>query len=284
MPTTASENRLPLPNDPKTAVAHVSVTWDPAASTRGAGGAWRRIASRLRSNWWAPVDAVVAALSMLLAHGSRRSSRATRWAPSRCGRPHLRRLLRAPGLHRRPLRLGRAGPQPDDPGAARRCSARWWPPASPSASSTSSIYRPIGRWVVALAVALTVPLVLGPHVYVLVQLQRRRRRVLVHGGRSPLTDRMVEAFENERRALCQVVGRWTPDDAHRRNGDDLVDLARSPRRGRDRAAHLAEQRPGRRSCPRCAACPSAAACGRRPTSTRTCSARCPSRTVRRSGC
>ena len=94
-------------------------------------------------------------------------------------------------------------------------------------------YRPIGRWVVAGAVALTVPLVLGPHIYVLGQLQRRRRRVVFIGG-SPLTDRMVQAFAEADRPLCQVVGRWSPDDAHPGNGDDLVELARS--RGVDEIA------------------------------------------------
>jgi exopolysaccharide biosynthesis polyprenyl glycosylphosphotransferase len=87
-------------------------------------------------------------------------------------------------------------------------------------------YRPVGRWVVALVVALTVPLVLGPHVLVLVTLQHRRRRVLFI-GRSPLVDRMVEAFAHASHPLCQVVGRWTPDDAHPGNGDDLVEMARA---------------------------------------------------------
>src|SRR6185295_246638 len=87
-------------------------------------------------------------------------------------------------------------------------------------------YRPVGRWVVGLTVALTLPLVLGPHIFMLGKLQHRRRRVLFI-GRSPLTDRMVEAFERAARPLCQVVGRWTPDDAHPENGDDLVDLVRS---------------------------------------------------------
>jgi exopolysaccharide biosynthesis polyprenyl glycosylphosphotransferase len=75
-------------------------------------------------------------------------------------------------------------------------------------------------------VALTAPLVLGPHIAVLVQLQRRRHRVLF-AGHSPLTDRMVEAFDHAPRPLCEVVARWTPDDAHPDNGDDLVELARS---------------------------------------------------------
>ena len=46
-------------------------------------------------------------------------------------------------------------------------------------------------------------------------------------GGSPLTDRMVQAFARTSRPLCEVVGRWTPDEAHRGNGDELVELARS---------------------------------------------------------
>ena len=88
-------------------------------------------------------------------------------------------------------------------------------------------YRPVGRWVVALAVALTVPLVLGPHFYVLVKLQHRRRRVLFV-GRSPLTDRMVRGL---RARLPPALPGGGTLDAGRccspGNGDDLVELARS---------------------------------------------------------
>lgn len=210
-------------------VAAEPVPWERRSAPRDPALVSRALlhaASRLRASRWWPIDATMAASCMVLAH---------RLSPVFHGDPLGAEPLRAAFVYASSfvLMAYTVGLYDWDVLARSRLTMvlRGLVCAVVAAVVTLVVfyavyYRPIGRWVVGFAVALTVPLVLAPHVYVLVQLQRRRRRVLFI-GRSPLTDRMMRAFENEYRALCQVVGRWTPDDAHPGNGDDLVELARS---------------------------------------------------------
>jgi exopolysaccharide biosynthesis polyprenyl glycosylphosphotransferase len=189
------------------------------------GRAFYHAASKLRTSWW-PIDATAAAACMLLAH----------WlSPAFTGDPLGAEPLRAAMIYASSFVLlaYTLGLYDWDVLARSRMTLVLHGLLCAAVAAGITVvgfylvyYRPVGRWVVVLAVALTVPLVLGPHFYVLVKLQHRRRRVLFV-GKSPLTDRMVEAFERASRPLCQVVGRWTPDDAHPGNGDDLVELARS---------------------------------------------------------
>jgi exopolysaccharide biosynthesis polyprenyl glycosylphosphotransferase len=228
-----SEGPLSLPKDRaplSSSVAAEPVPWDRrAAALRDpqlVGRALYHAASKLRSSRWWPFDAAAAAACMLLAH---------RLSPVFTGDPLGGVPLRAAIIFASSFVLlaYTVGLYDWDVLARSRMTLvlRGLLCAAVAAGVTVVVfylvyYRPIGRWVVALAVALTVPLVLGPHVYLLGKLQHRRRRVLFVGS-SALTDRMVEAFESASRPLCQVVGHWTPDDAHPANGDDLVDLARS---------------------------------------------------------
>jgi exopolysaccharide biosynthesis polyprenyl glycosylphosphotransferase len=227
-----SDGPLTLPPDRARlsgGVAAEPVPWDRRAGPRDpalVGRALYHAASKLRASRWWPIDATAAAASMLLAHGL---------SPVFTGDPLGAEPIRAAFIYAASFVLlaYTVGLYDWDVLARSRMTLvlRGLLCAVVAAGVTLVAfylvyYQPIGRWVLGLAVALTVPLVLGPHVFVLVQLQRRRRRVLFI-GKSPLTDRMVRAFENEHHALCQVVGHWTPDDAHPGNGDDLVDLARS---------------------------------------------------------
>ena len=227
-----SDAPLSLPEDRMRvsgSVAAEPVPWDRRAAARDPelmGRAFYHAASKLRTGRWWPIDATAAAACMLLAHAC---------SPVFVGDPLGAEPLRASFIYASSFVLlaYTVGLYDWDVLARSRMTLvlRGLLCAVVAAGVTVVgfyfvYYRPVGRWVVALAVALTVALVLGPHLLVLVRLQDRRRRVLFV-GRSPLTDRMVEAFERATRPLCEVVGRWTPDDAHPANGDDLVELARS---------------------------------------------------------
>jgi exopolysaccharide biosynthesis polyprenyl glycosylphosphotransferase len=227
-----SEAPLSLPPDRARmsgAVAAEPVPWDRRASPRdGAllGRALYHAASKLRTSRWWPIDAVAAGACMLLAH---------HLSPVFTGDPMGAEPLRAAFIYASSFVLlaYTVGLYDWDVLARSRMTLvlRGLLCAVVAAGVTVVAfyvvyYRPIGRWVLGGAVALTLPLVLGPHVAVLVQLQRRRHHVLFV-GRSPLTDRMTEAFERASRPLCQVVGRWTPHDENPANGDDLVELVRS---------------------------------------------------------
>lgn len=227
-----SEAPLSLPEERARlsgSVAAEPVPWDRRTAQRDPalmGRALYHAASTLRTSRWWPIDATAAAACMLLAH----------WlSPAFTGDPLGTEPLRAAFIYASSFVLlaYTLGLYDWDVLARSRMTLvlRGLLCAVVSAGITVVgfylfYYRPVGRWVVGLAVALTVPLVLGPHVFMLVKLQHRGRRVLFV-GRSPLIDRMVAAFERAAQPLCQVVGRWTPDDAHPGNGDDLVELARS---------------------------------------------------------
>ena len=227
-----SEGPLSLPKDRAPlsgSMAAEPVPWDRRGAPRDpelVGRALYHAASKLRTSRWWPIDATAAAACVVLAHAL---------SPVFKGDPLGADPLRAAVIYASSFVLlaYTVGLYDWDVLARSRMTLvlRGLLCAAVAAGVTVVAfylvyYRPIGRWVVALAVALTVPLVLGPHIYVLGKLQHRRRRVLFVGS-SSLTDRMVEAFERAARPLCQVVGHWTPDDAHPENGDDLVELARS---------------------------------------------------------
>ena len=227
-----SEGPLILPEERarlSSSAAVEPVPWDRRAGTGDSalmGRALYHAASKLRTGLWWPIDATAAAACMLLAH---------RFSPVFTGDALGAEPLRAAAIYASSFVLlaYTVGLYDWDVLARSRMTLvlRGLLCAAVAAGITVVgfylvYYRPVGRWVVGLTVALTLPLVLGPHIFMLGKLQHRRRRVLFI-GRSPLTDRMVEAFERAARPLCQVVGRWTPDDAHPENGDDLVDLVRS---------------------------------------------------------
>ena len=201
--TTTTENRLPLPNE---------TTWDPSAQTRGAGGAWRRTASRLRSKGWAPVDALVAALSMLLAH---------RLSPAFTGDPLGTEVFRAALIHGGAFMLVAytVGLYDWDVLARSRTTLvlRAVLSASVSAVVTLAVvylafYRPIGRWVLLGTIALSAPLVAVPHLVNWSLLRRRPRRVLLV-GEGALTARLTSGLLATERSLYEVVGRWPADGA-----------------------------------------------------------------------
>ena len=210
-------------------VAAEPVPWDRRATPRDPtlmGRALVHAASKLRTSRWWPIDATAAAVCVVLAHAL---------SPVFLGNPLGPEPLRAAFIYAASFVLVAyaVGLYDWDVLARSRMTLvlRGLLCAVVAAGATVVIfyvvyYRPIGRWVVGVTVALTVPLVLGPHIYVLGQLQRRRRRVVFIGS-SPLTDRMIQAFADAHHPLCQVVGRWSPDDAHPGNGDDLVEMARS---------------------------------------------------------
>jgi exopolysaccharide biosynthesis polyprenyl glycosylphosphotransferase len=224
-PLSLSEERPPLSGS----VAAEPVPWDrrtPPGDPALLSRAFYHAASKLRTGLWWPIDATAAAACMLLAH---------RFSPVFTGDALGAEPLRAAAIYASSFVLlaYTVGLYDWDVLARSRMTLvlRGLLCAAVAAGITVVgfylvYYRPVGRWVVGLTVALTLPLVLGPHIFMLAKLQHRRRRVLFI-GRSPLTDRMMEAFERASRPLCQVVGRWTPDDAHPENGDDLVDLVRS---------------------------------------------------------
>jgi exopolysaccharide biosynthesis polyprenyl glycosylphosphotransferase len=227
-----SEGPLSLPPEGARlggSVAAEHVPWDRRAAPRDPtlmGRALVHAASKLRTSRWWPIDATAAAACMLMAH---------RLSPVFQGDPLGAEPLRAAFIYAGSFVLLAyvVGLYDWDVLARSRMTLvlRGLLCAVVAAGVTVVAfylfyYRPIGRWVVAGAVGLTVPLVLAPHVYVLGQLQRRRRRVLFIGA-SALTDRMVQAFAAAEHPLCQVVGQWSPDDAHPGNGDDLVEMARS---------------------------------------------------------
>jgi exopolysaccharide biosynthesis polyprenyl glycosylphosphotransferase len=216
MPTTASENRLPLPHE---------TTWDPSAPTRGAGGAWRRTASRLRSRGWAPVDAVMAALSMLLAH---------RLSPVFTGDPLGVDPLRAAVIHGGAFMLVAytVGLYDWDVLARSRTTLVLRAALSACVSAVVTLaffyfafYRPIGRWVLVGTIALSVPAVTVPHLVNWSLLRRRPRRVLFV-GEGALTGRLTGGLRAAERALYEVVGRW-PADAGTAEEQDLGAFCRS---------------------------------------------------------
>ena len=199
--TTTTDNRLPLPNE---------TTWDPSAETRGAGGAWRRTASRLRSKGWAPVDALVAALSMLLAH---------RLSPAFTGDPLGTEAFRAALIHGGAFMLvaHTVGLYDWDVLARSRTTLvlRALLSACVSAIVTLAIvylafYRPIGRWVLLGTIALSAPLVAVPHLVNWSLLRRRPRRVLFV-GEGALTERLTSGLLAAERSLYEVVGRRPAD-------------------------------------------------------------------------
>jgi len=238
MPHPMSEGPLSLPPEPARlggngGVAAEPVPWDRRAAPRDPtlmGRALVHAASKLRASWWWPIDAAVAAVCVVLAY---------RLSPVFLLDPLGPEPLRTAFLYSASFVLLAyvVGLYDWDVLARSRMTLvlRGLLCAVVAAGATVVLfyllyYRPIGRWVVAGTVALTVPLVLGPHVYVFGHLQRSRRRVIFLGS-SPLLDRMVKASADAQRPLYQVVGQWSPDDAHPGNGDDLVELARS--RGAD---------------------------------------------------
>jgi exopolysaccharide biosynthesis polyprenyl glycosylphosphotransferase len=211
--TTTTENRLPLPNE---------TTWDPSAQTRGAGGAWRRTASRLRTKGWAPVDALVAALSMLLAH---------RLSPAFTGDPLGTEVFRAALIHGGAFMLVAytVGLYDWDVLARSRTTLvlRAVLSACVSAVVTLAIvylafYRPIGRWVLLGTIALSAPLVAVPHLVNWSLLRRRPRRVLFV-GEGALTERLTSGLLAVERSLYEVVGR-RPADAQQ---SDLAAFCRA---------------------------------------------------------
>jgi exopolysaccharide biosynthesis polyprenyl glycosylphosphotransferase len=225
-----SEGPLSLPEERARlsgSVAAEPVPWDGRTAARDPALLSRALyhaASKLRTGLWWPIDATAAAACMLLAH---------RLSPVFTGDPLGAEAARAAIFYASSFVLlaYTVGLYDWDVLARSRVTLvlRGLLCAVVAAGVTVVgfylvYYQPVGRWVVALAVALTIPLVLGPHIFMLAQLQHRRRRVLFV-GKSPLIDRMAEAFESGANALSQVVGRWTPDDAA--NGDDLVELVRS---------------------------------------------------------
>ena len=210
-------------------VAAEPVPWERRTAPRDPTLMSRKLlhaASRLRARHWWPIDATAAALCMVLAHA---------FSPVFFGNPLGTEPLRAAFIYASSFLLlaYTVGLYDWDVLARSRMTLvlRGLLCAVVAAGATVVLfymvyYRPIGRWVVAGAVALTVPLVLGPHIYVFGHLQRLRRRVIFLGS-SALLDRMVKASADAHLPLYQVVGRWSPNDAHPGNGDDLVELARS---------------------------------------------------------
>jgi hypothetical protein len=122
-------------------------------------------------------------------------------------------------------------------------------------------YRPIGRYAIAAAVALSGPLVLLPRYAVFRLLRSRPARVLLL-GRGPLATKLEEAL---RHGPYEVV---RPEGDFPAGPEALAGICRA--RGVDGSCSPRT----RRSSPRCcwalsAACPSGAGSAPRPTSTRT---------------
>jgi exopolysaccharide biosynthesis polyprenyl glycosylphosphotransferase len=216
-----------MPNEEAPSAARVAVTWDPAASVRVSGGVWGRIASRLRSNWWAPVDALTAALSMLLAH---------RLSPVFAGDPLGVEPFRASLIHGAAFMLVAytVGLYDWDVLARSRTTLVLRALLSAAVSAVVTLaffylafYRPIGRWVLLGTIALSAPLVAGPHLVNWSLLRRRPRRVLFVGA-GALTERLTSGLLAVERALYEVVGRW-PADARTADEADLGLFCRTRR-------------------------------------------------------
>jgi exopolysaccharide biosynthesis polyprenyl glycosylphosphotransferase len=228
MPTTLGENRLPLgPDGGAPGSAPSAVMWDPTEAHRVGRGALGRAASRLGSNWWTPVDALVAAGAMLLAHAL---------SPVFAGDPLGAEPLRAAFIHACSFVLVAymVGLYDWDVLARSRTTLvlRGLLSSVLSAMVTLTVsylafYRPIGRWVLAGTVALSGPLVVLPHL-ALRNLRRRRPRRVLFLGNGRLTDRLTSAVAQADQPLYEVVGRWSPGGpdlgawCRERNVDEIV--------------------------------------------------------------
>ncbi len=213
MPTTLGENRLPVGTDGRNPGAGPpAVMWDPLDARRAGRGARARAAARLRSSWWAPVDALAAAGSMLLAHSL---------SPVFAGDPLGAEPLRAAVIHAASFVLVAytVGLYDWDVLARSRTTLvlRGLLSALVSAVLTLTVsylafYRPIGRWVLAGTVVLSGPLVVLPHL-ALRNLRRRRPHRVLFVGEGLLTERLSDALTQAEHPLYEVVGRWRAGDA-----------------------------------------------------------------------
>lgn len=178
---------------------------------------------------WGAVDALVAALSMLLAH---------QLSPVYGGSFRSREALWAAGLNGVAFTLVAyaLGCYEANPGTRRaalflRCLAA----AVCAAAITLAFfyvvfYRPIGRWVIVGAIVLTPALIL-PVRAGLGQLLRRRPRRILFVGKSMLAERTITALAVEPEPLYEVVGVWPeprPDGTAPAWGspDELMDVCR----------------------------------------------------------
>ena len=219
MPTTLGDSRLPVAPEGGAATGPAAVVWDPSQAHRVQSGILGRAASRIRSNWWTPMDALAAAGSMLLAHSL---------SPMFAGDPLGAEPLRAAFIHACSFVLVAymVGLYDWDVLARSRTTLvlRGLMSAALSAALTLTIsylafYRPIGRWVLAGTVVLSGPLVVLPHLAIRrLRLRRPRRVLFVGNGR--LTDHLTDAVAQAERPLYEVVGRWSP------GGPDLAALCR----------------------------------------------------------
>src|SRR5262245_45932282 len=174
-----SEGPLSLPEDRPPlsgSVAAEPVPWDRRAPPRDPALLSRALyhaASKLRTGLWWPIDATAAAACMLLAH---------RLSPVFVGDPLGADAVRAAVFYASSFVLlaYTVGLYDWDVLARSRMTLvlRGLLCAAVAAGVTVVgfylvYYQPVGRWVVVLAVGLTIPLVLGPHIFMLVQLQHR---------------------------------------------------------------------------------------------------------------
>ncbi len=224
MPTSLGESRL----EGGAAPGPAAVMWDPTDAHRIGRGAIKRAATRLRSSWWTPMDALVAGGSMLLAHSL---------SPMFAGDPLGAEALRASFIHACSFVLVAytVGLYDWDMLARSRTTLvlRGLLSATLSAVLTLTIsyvafYRPIGRWVLGGAIALSAPLVVLPHLAIRNLRLRRPRRVLFVGS-GALTDRLAGALAQAEQPLYEVVGRFRPGDGDllalcRENGVDEIVL------------------------------------------------------------
>ena len=155
---------------------------------------------------WAIVDAVLAALAMLLAHqlspvySGSLWTRETLWAAGVNGAAFTL-AARAVGFYDFPLGNRRSG-------LALRCLAA----AAFAGGITLAFfyivfYRPIGRWAIAVAIGLT-PLLVLPLRAGLRRLLLHRPRRILFVGKSLLADRMATALAGESEPLYEIVGEW----------------------------------------------------------------------------
>jgi exopolysaccharide biosynthesis polyprenyl glycosylphosphotransferase len=169
---------------------------------------------------WAPADALVAALSMLLAHhlspvyAGDLWSRETLWAASVHG-ASFTLVAYAVGLHGPDLGTRRSA-------LLLRCTAA----AGLACGVTLAFfylvfYRPIGRWVIAGTLVLTPTLVFLLREGLRRLLRHRPRRILLV-GKSVLAERMSAALAAAREPLYEIVGTW-PEP--RREGTAAAGLA-----------------------------------------------------------
>jgi exopolysaccharide biosynthesis polyprenyl glycosylphosphotransferase len=176
---------------------------------------------------WAPADAILAAVSMLLAH---------RLSPVYLGELIVRETLWAAGVYAASFVLVAYAMGLYAPDQGRRSSALWLR-CLVSAGFASAItlgffylvfYRPIGRWVIAGAVGSTTVLVFLLR-DVLSRLLRHQPRRTLLVGKSVLAERIVAALGEEREPLYAIVGTWAPPRPHAmldESLDELVDVCR----------------------------------------------------------